>query len=54
MKIVARNMECPKPVLMAKEAVESIGDEGSFEILLNTGISKENVLRFLKQNGVEA
>lgn len=36
-----------------KEAVESIGDEGSFEILLNTEISKENVLRFLKQNGVE-
>lgn len=54
MKIDARNMECPKPVLMAKEAVESIGDEGSFEILLNTEISKENVLRFLKQNGVEA
>lgn len=54
MKIDARNMECPKPVLMTKEAIESLGDEGSFEILLNTEISKENVLRFLKQNGVEA
>ncbi len=54
MKIDARNMECPKPVLLAKEAIESIGEEGSFEILLNTEVSKENVLRFLKQNGVEA
>lgn len=53
MRVDARDMECPKPVIMAKEALEEIGEEGSFEILLNTEVSKENVLRFLKQNGVE-
>jgi len=54
MRIDARNMECPKPVIAAKQALEELGEEGSFEILLNTEVSKENVLRFLKQNGVEA
>lgn len=53
MRVDARNMDCPKPVVVAKQALEDIGAEGSFEILLNTEISKENVLRFLKQNGVE-
>ena len=53
MKIDARDMECPKPVIMTKEGVEALGEEGVFEILLNSEISKENVCRFLRQSGLE-
>ncbi|MDD3466091.1 MAG: sulfurtransferase-like selenium metabolism protein YedF [Campylobacterales bacterium] len=53
MKIDARNQDCPKPVIMAKEALEKIGEEGILEILLNSEASKENVSRFLRQNGLE-
>lgn len=51
MLIDARNMECPKPVIMVKQAIENI-DDGVVDILLNSEISKENVTRFLKQNGL--
>jgi len=51
MKIDARNLECPKPVVLTKNALEEIGNEGVLEILLNSEVSRENVSRFLRQQG---
>lgn len=41
-----RNLECPKPVIETKKIIENNPDS-NVEIILNSSISKENVLRFL-------
>ncbi len=46
-----RDLECPKPVIETKKIVEKYkGDE--VEIILNSKISKENVIRFLNNSGI--
>ncbi len=52
MKIDARGLSCPQPVVMTQKA---IGDGASeFEVLVSTVVSKENVLRCLGKNGFKA
>jgi tRNA 2-thiouridine synthesizing protein A len=51
-KIDARGMSCPQPVLMAKKAL-STNKEG-FEILVDNNVAKENVSRFIKNAGFNA
>ncbi len=41
-----RNLECPKPVLETKKIIEK-NPYSNIEIILNSEVSKENVLRFL-------
>lgn len=41
-----RNLECPKPVIETKKIIEA-NPESNIEIILNSTVSKENVLRFL-------
>lgn len=48
-----RNLECPKPVLETKKIIEN-NPESSIEIILNSEISKENVLRFLNTLNINA
>lgn len=47
-----RGLACPKPVLVAKEAIDSHPDE-VLEIQVDNVASRENVSRFLKSQGWE-
>jgi selenium metabolism protein YedF len=49
MLIDARGQACPKPVLMAEEALSKI-DEGIIEILVDNEASVGNLTRFAKKN----
>jgi selenium metabolism protein YedF len=50
MLIDARGFGCPKPVMMAEEALSNI-NEGLVEILLDNEASVKNVIRFATKNG---
>lgn len=47
--IDARGLECPKPVVKAKEALERGG--GSFTILVDNETARDNVSRFARSSG---
>ncbi|MCX7990930.1 MAG: sulfurtransferase-like selenium metabolism protein YedF [Proteobacteria bacterium] len=42
-----RNLECPKPVIETKKIIEANPNE-TVEIILNSSVAKENVLRLLR------
>lgn len=50
-RIDARGMSCPQPVLMAKKALD--GNKAGFEILVDNKVAKENVSRFIKSAGLK-
>lgn len=52
MKIDARGFSCPQPVVMTLKAIRD--GQSEFEVLVNTVVSKENVLRCLAKNGYNA
>lgn len=43
--IDARGKACPQPVLMTKDAIETM-DEGILTVLIDSEVSRDNVLRF--------
>lgn len=47
MKIDCRNLSCPKPIIETKNALEKLQEGETLEIILNSFISKNNVLKFL-------
>lgn len=49
----ARGMACPKPLILAKKALNGLETGGSVQLLVDNGTSKQNVERFCKDNGVE-
>jgi len=49
----AKGRACPQPVLMTKDALESM-DEGVVNVLTDSEISKENVVRFATSQGCTA
>ncbi len=49
-QIDARGIGCPKPVIMAEEALQKIS-EGSVEILVDNDASVNNLKRFASKNG---
>ncbi|PID48164.1 MAG: sulfurtransferase-like selenium metabolism protein YedF [Proteobacteria bacterium] len=51
MKLDCKNLDCPKPVIQTKKALENLGQEGILEVLVNSHASKENVIRFAKSQG---
>jgi selenium metabolism protein YedF len=53
MVIDARGQACPKPVMMAEEAVSKIG-EGIVEVLVDNEASVKNLSRFAKNNALYA
>lgn len=53
MEVDARGKECPKPVVMTKKALDSI-EEGIVTVLLDSQISKDNVLKFAQSQGLSA
>lgn len=50
-RIDCRNLECPRPVIETKNALESLAQGENLEILLNSKASFENVPRFLTSQG---
>lgn len=46
--IDARGLSCPEPVLLTKR---SIASENHITVLVDTEVSRENVTRFLKDQG---
>lgn len=53
MQIDCRNLACPEPVIRVKNAFESLKIGDKLEILVNEIAPKENIKRFLKDNGFE-
>lgn len=51
MVIDARGLGCPKPVLMAEEAVSKI-EEGIVEVLIDNEASLKNLQRYAKKNSL--
>jgi len=51
-KIDARGLPCPQPVIRTKDAFEK-ADGDSLVIIVSTGESRDNVIRFLKHSGAE-
>jgi len=49
-KIDCRGLDCPAPVISVKKAIEESGG-APFQILLDTGAARENVLRFCTAKG---
>lgn len=52
-EIDARGLSCPQPVLLTKKSIESSGSDRYLVIVDNT-ISRENVCRFLTNQGFES
>lgn len=50
-KVDARGMSCPQPVLIAKKT--AVANPKGFEILVDNNTAKENVLRFMKNLGFQ-
>ncbi len=50
MRIDARGQGCPKPVMMAEEALAKM-QEGSVEVLVDDETSAENIARFASKSG---
>ncbi|EEL0541554.1 sulfurtransferase-like selenium metabolism protein YedF, partial [Campylobacter jejuni] len=47
MKIDCRNLSCPQPIVETKNALEKLQENEILEIVLNSIISKNNVVKFL-------
>lgn len=55
MKIVdTKGMTCPKPLIQTKKALGEITKDESLRIIIDNDESKTNVMRFLKDNGIDA
>ena len=50
--IDCKNLDCPKPVLLVREACENLPDDGILDVALNSYSSIENVKRFAKNQGI--
>ena len=51
MKLDARGLSCPEPVMIIKKAMETTAD--SYEITVDNHASKENITRFAENKGYE-
>ncbi|TBR78819.1 sulfurtransferase-like selenium metabolism protein YedF [Campylobacter novaezeelandiae] len=47
MKIDCRDLTCPMPVVETKNALENLNEGEVLEILINSSVSKNNILKFL-------
>jgi len=50
----ARGHPCPKPVIMSKKALGELSPGEEMTVLIDNEISKQNVCRFLQENGADA
>jgi len=52
--IDVRGLSCPEPVIRARRAVEKMQAGDQVEIIVETGASRENVLRAVRSLGCDA
>ena len=52
MKIDCRGLACPKPVINTKKSLELLPNDSILEVLVDSNASKENVIRFAKNEGL--
>jgi selenium metabolism protein YedF len=50
-RVDARGLVCPKPLIMTKKALGNLAVGQEMEILIDNETSRDNVVRFLKDNG---
>lgn len=50
--IDARGLSCPQPVILTQKAIKN--EENDFEVLVNSVVSMENVLRCTEKNKLKA
>ena len=51
-KVDARGRSCPEPVVMTKQAINSL-EEGEIVVLIDEEVAKENVSRMARNSGCE-
>ncbi len=51
-QVDARGLSCPQPVILTQKVIDAGSD--SFEVLVSSVVSKENVLRCVNRNGLKA
>lgn len=51
-KIDARGLSCPQPVVLTQKAIKSGSTD--FQIMVDSEVSKENVIRCLENNKLSA
>jgi len=52
MKIDCRGLACPEPVIHTKKSLELLPEDSILEVLVDSNASKENVIRFAKNEGL--
>ncbi len=52
MKIDCCGLACPEPVINTKKSLEILPDDSILEVLVDSNASKENVIRFAKNEGL--
>ncbi len=50
-KVDARGLPCPQPVLLTRKALADLGGEGVVEVLVDSAASRDNVKRFAESQG---
>lgn len=51
-RIDARGLSCPQPVVLTRKEIKSGGK--NFEVLVNSEVSKENVIRCVESSRLKA
>jgi selenium metabolism protein YedF len=47
-----RGLRCPQPLMLAKKALEGMGAGERLRVLIDNEISRDNLIRFLKDHGI--
>ena len=53
-KVDARGLACPLPVVNTKKAIENMNEDGVVYVYVDNEIAVQNLLKFAKQKGFEA
>lgn len=48
-EVDTRGLSCPEPIMLTQEA--TLTGENNIEVLVDTEVAKENVIRFLENGG---
>jgi len=51
-KIDARGLSCPQPIVLTRQAIRE--GAGDLEVIVDNGVSKENLLRLAKKYNMRA
>ena len=51
-RLDARGFSCPQPIVLTRNKMKEIG-EGTFEVIVETGTSRDNISRLAKNEGWE-